>query len=170
MIRQKSAQIRVGIFVFSTDMPTAKKWTSHDPKVVAGDMALDCHPWQGPDNVGANYRNAVIDYVTRLTNAGLITGTGQYNDGPDGLPRFSKGLDTLLNTLAPTRARIILLNWAADELFVGLAGVCFWWSNTRVPAGVAIARGKSASITHWLSLGSRFVKSLARLSPCRHRP
>jgi hypothetical protein len=45
-----------GIFLFSTPVATAKEWTAKDPKVIAGDLGLDCHIWHAPDNIGAKYR------------------------------------------------------------------------------------------------------------------
>lgn len=42
-------------------------------------------------------------------------GTNESFDGPKGLPRFVKGLETLLDTFAPTKARIVLLSPLKQE-------------------------------------------------------
>ncbi len=39
----------------------------------------------------------------------LSYGVNESFAGPDGLPNFQKGLDTLLDTLAPTKARLVIL-------------------------------------------------------------
>jgi uncharacterized protein YciI len=45
-----------GIFVFNLPVAEAQRWTAKDPKVVAGDLALECHLWQAPAEVGKDYR------------------------------------------------------------------------------------------------------------------
>jgi lysophospholipase L1-like esterase len=42
-------------------------------------------------------------------------GTNESFEGPDGLPRFVKGYETLLDTLAPTKARLVLLSPLRQE-------------------------------------------------------
>jgi lysophospholipase L1-like esterase len=42
-------------------------------------------------------------------------GTNESFEGPKGLPRFVKGLETLLDTFAPTKARIVLLSPLKQE-------------------------------------------------------
>jgi lysophospholipase L1-like esterase len=42
-------------------------------------------------------------------------GTNESFEGPKGLPRFVKGLETLLDTFAPTKARIVLLSPMQQE-------------------------------------------------------
>ena len=45
----------------------------------------------------------------------LAYGANEAFDGRDGLPRFVKGLETLLDTLAPTKARVVLLSPTRQE-------------------------------------------------------
>jgi hypothetical protein len=42
-------------------------------------------------------------------------GTNESFDGPGGLPRFARGLNTLLDTLAPAQARVVLLSPLRQE-------------------------------------------------------
>jgi len=57
------------------------------------------------------------DHVLALKPTVLIIGYGANEsfDGPAGLPRFVKGLETLLDTLAPAKARIVLLSPLKQE-------------------------------------------------------
>jgi hypothetical protein len=48
-----------GIFLFRGTMAEAQELAAKDPKVIAGDLALDCHLWLGPEGVGAGYRRAM---------------------------------------------------------------------------------------------------------------
>ncbi len=45
-----------GIFLFSTDVKTAKEWAAQDPKVQAGDLKADCFVWRTQEGVGKDYR------------------------------------------------------------------------------------------------------------------
>lgn len=45
-----------GIFLFSVPIDKAQEWAGKDPKVLAGDLALECYVWEGPEKVGALYR------------------------------------------------------------------------------------------------------------------
>src|SRR5205085_7296313 len=49
-------------------------------------------------------------YSLKPTVIVVAYGGNESFDGPAGLPRFRKGLDTLLDTLAKTKARILLLS------------------------------------------------------------
>jgi lysophospholipase L1-like esterase len=57
------------------------------------------------------------EHVLALKPTVLIIGygTNESFEGPTGLPRFVKGLETLLNTFAPTKARVILLSPLKQE-------------------------------------------------------
>ena len=57
------------------------------------------------------------DHVLALKPTVLIIGYGANEsfDGRQGLPRFVKGLETLLDTLAPTKARVVLLSPLKQE-------------------------------------------------------
>lgn len=41
-----------GIFLFSAPIAEAKKWAEQDPKLVAGDLSVECYRWLGPAGVG----------------------------------------------------------------------------------------------------------------------
>jgi uncharacterized protein YciI len=47
-----------GIFLFSVSIDKAQEWAGKDPKVLAGDLSLECYLWEGPDKVGTHYREA----------------------------------------------------------------------------------------------------------------
>ncbi len=57
------------------------------------------------------------DHVLALKPTVLILGygTNESFEGPKGLPRFVKGLETLLDAFAPTKARIVLLSPLRQE-------------------------------------------------------
>jgi lysophospholipase L1-like esterase len=57
------------------------------------------------------------EHVLALKPTVLIIGygTNESFEGPKGLPRFVKGLETLLDTFAPTKARIVLLSPLKQE-------------------------------------------------------
>jgi lysophospholipase L1-like esterase len=57
------------------------------------------------------------EHVLALKPTVLILGygTNESFDGPAGLPRFLQGLNTLLDTLAPTKARVVLLSPLRQE-------------------------------------------------------
>jgi lysophospholipase L1-like esterase len=57
------------------------------------------------------------DHVLALKPTVLIVGYGSNEsfDGESGLPRFVKGLNTLLDALSPTRARVVLLSPLRQE-------------------------------------------------------
>ena len=57
------------------------------------------------------------DHVLALKPTVIILGygTNESFNGPKGLPRFVKGLETLLDTFAPTKARIVLLSPPKQE-------------------------------------------------------
>lgn len=57
------------------------------------------------------------EHVLALKPTVLIIGygTNESFDGPKGLPRFVKGLETLLDTLAPTKVRVVLLSPLKQE-------------------------------------------------------
>jgi lysophospholipase L1-like esterase len=57
------------------------------------------------------------EHVLALKPTVLIIGYGANEsfDGPAGLPRFVKGLETLLDALAPTKARVVLLSPLKQE-------------------------------------------------------
>jgi lysophospholipase L1-like esterase len=57
------------------------------------------------------------EHVLALKPTVLIIGygTNESFEGPKGLPRFVKGLETLLDALAPTKARIVLLSPLKQE-------------------------------------------------------
>jgi len=57
------------------------------------------------------------DHVLALKPTVLIIGygTNESFEGPKGLPRFVKGLETLLDTFAPTKARMVLLSPLKQE-------------------------------------------------------
>jgi lysophospholipase L1-like esterase len=57
------------------------------------------------------------EHVLTLKPTVLIIGYGANEsfDGPKGLPRFVKGLETLLDTFAPTKARVVLLSPLKQE-------------------------------------------------------
>src|SRR6185312_12691836 len=57
------------------------------------------------------------EHVLALKPTVLIIGygTNESFDGPNGLPRFVKGLETLLDTFAPTKARVVLLSPLKQE-------------------------------------------------------
>ncbi len=57
------------------------------------------------------------EHVLSLKPTVLIIGYGANEsfEGPKGLPRFVKGLETLLDTFAPTKARIVLLSPLKQE-------------------------------------------------------
>jgi lysophospholipase L1-like esterase len=76
--------------------------------------------WSGDDVWGdarvsfgtrADGFKALIDHVLTLKPTVIIMAYGgnESFDGPAGLPQFKAGLDTLLNALAPAKARIVLL-------------------------------------------------------------
>jgi uncharacterized protein YciI len=47
-----------GILLFRGTLEQAQKLASEDPKVKAGDLALECSLWEGPNHVGTAYREA----------------------------------------------------------------------------------------------------------------
>jgi hypothetical protein len=47
-----------GIFLFSVPVAQAQEWAGKDPKVLAGDLSLECFLWDGPAGVGKAYREA----------------------------------------------------------------------------------------------------------------
>lgn len=47
-----------GIFLFSVPIHKAQEWAGKDPKVLAGDLSLECFLWEGPAGVGTHYREA----------------------------------------------------------------------------------------------------------------
>ncbi len=47
-----------GIFLFSVPIAQAQEWAGKDPKVLAGDLSLECFLWDGPAGVGKAYREA----------------------------------------------------------------------------------------------------------------
>lgn len=49
---------RRGIFLFGVGLAKAQEWAAKDPKVQAGDLALECYVWEGPEGVGRAYREA----------------------------------------------------------------------------------------------------------------
>lgn len=57
------------------------------------------------------------EHVLALKPTVLIIGygTNESFEGPKGLPRFVKGLETLLDTFAPTKARVVLLSPLKQE-------------------------------------------------------
>ncbi len=57
------------------------------------------------------------DHVLALKPTVLVVGYGSNEsfDGPPGLPHFVEGLNTLLDTLAPARARVVLLSPLRQE-------------------------------------------------------
>src|SRR5262249_12710471 len=57
------------------------------------------------------------EHVLALKPTALIIGYGANEsfDGPKGLPRFVKGLETLLDAFAPTKARVVLLSPLKQE-------------------------------------------------------
>ncbi len=57
------------------------------------------------------------DHVRELKPTVILVGYGSNEafDGPEGLPRFEQGLKTLLDTLAETKARIVLLSPLRQE-------------------------------------------------------
>jgi lysophospholipase L1-like esterase len=65
----------------------------------------------GTANVATGFRH-LIDHTLSLRPTVLLIayGTNESFAGPEGLPRFVKGLDTLLDTLAPAKARVVLLS------------------------------------------------------------
>ncbi len=57
------------------------------------------------------------DHTLGLKPAVIVVGygTNESFDGPDGLPRFVRGLDALLDALAPSKARLVLLSPLKQE-------------------------------------------------------
>ena len=47
-----------GIFLFQASTAEAARLASLDPKVIAGDLKVDCQTWKGPEGVGKSYRKA----------------------------------------------------------------------------------------------------------------
>ncbi len=47
-----------GIFIFSAPAAEAARLASADPKVVAGDLKINCQTWRGPAQIGKTYREA----------------------------------------------------------------------------------------------------------------
>lgn len=45
-----------GIFIFSASAGEAARLASADPKVLAGELKIQCQTWRGPANVGKAYR------------------------------------------------------------------------------------------------------------------
>jgi lysophospholipase L1-like esterase len=61
--------------------------------------------------------NHLKEHVLSLKPTVIVVGYGgnEAFDGPDGLPKFEKGLNTLLDTFAPAKARIVLLGPPPQE-------------------------------------------------------
>jgi lysophospholipase L1-like esterase len=61
--------------------------------------------------------NHLKEHVLSLKPTVIIVGYGSNEafDGPDALPKFEKGLNTLLDTFAPAKARIVLLGPPPQE-------------------------------------------------------
>jgi uncharacterized protein YciI len=47
-----------GIFLFSAQQNEASTLAAKDPKVLAGELKINCQTWQGPAGVGKHYREA----------------------------------------------------------------------------------------------------------------
>ncbi len=47
-----------GIFLFQSSKEESARLASADPKVMAGELRIDCQSWNGPEGVGKNYRKA----------------------------------------------------------------------------------------------------------------
>jgi hypothetical protein len=64
----------------------------------------------GFGNTAAGFKH-LKEHVLALKPTVLLVGYGSVEafDGPDGLPAFTKGLHTLLDALAPAKARVVLL-------------------------------------------------------------
>lgn len=58
-----------GIFLFSASAAETARLASADPKVIAGDLRLACHTWDGPAGVGKAYRDAAAkpDFAEKYT-------------------------------------------------------------------------------------------------------
>ena len=65
----------------------------------------------GSANVAGGFEH-LVDHTLHLKPTVLVIGYGANEsfEGEKGLPRFVKGLNTLLDALAPTRARVVLLS------------------------------------------------------------
>src|SRR5215469_17948629 len=74
------------------------------------------HARAGFGSVADGFRH-LKDHVLALKPTVIIIGygTNESFEGPKGLPRFVKGLETLLDTLVPTKARIVLLSPLKQE-------------------------------------------------------
>src|SRR5207302_8663151 len=61
--------------------------------------------------------NHLKEHVLSLKPTVIIVGYGgnEAFDGPDGLSKFEKGLNTLLDTFAPAKARLVLLGPPPQE-------------------------------------------------------
>ena len=74
------------------------------------------HARAGFGSVADGFRH-LKDHVLALKPTVIILGygTNESFEGPAGLPKFKKGLNTLLDTLAPSKARFVLLSPLRQE-------------------------------------------------------
>jgi lysophospholipase L1-like esterase len=74
------------------------------------------HARAGFGNVADGFRH-LKEHTLALKPTVLLIGygTNESFDGPEGLPRFIKGYETLLDALAPTKARLVLLSPLRQE-------------------------------------------------------